>query len=98
MQTINRVGQKWVFQEALGYIIGTIIQETPMMITLGEDAVWARDLGNMSEFNRTGNAVEVHPVPYLEIERHALRYKWPHASSRKEHAAAIAKACKGEGI
>ncbi len=77
MSDQEKVGKVWCFQEALGYIIGTLVEATPLLYTLGEDAVWVRDMGTMTNAMRTGQVTECHAIPHDEIERHAVRHKWP---------------------
>jgi hypothetical protein len=70
-------GKVWAFQEALGYLIGTVVEATPLCYVLGDDAVWVRNMGAMSDAMRTGHVQECHALPGVQIERHAVRYKWP---------------------
>ena len=77
---MTEIGKPYVFQEALGMLIGTIVTISPFEIVLGPDAVHARNMsGGLTVAMRTGHVDEVHPVPGVVLERHALRYRWPWA-------------------
>lgn len=77
-------GDRVLVMEALGYFIGTVVEMTPFQLKLGEDAVWVRDLGPMRDAIRTGKVNECHPLPYVCIKDHAIRYvaPWSHATPK----------------
>lgn len=76
----ERIGKPYVVMEALGYLIGTVVAETPFELQLGGDAVWVRSMGTMTQAMTTGMVIECHPVPYAAVKDHAIRYlfPWPH--------------------
>lgn len=69
----KRVGHKFLVLEALGFIIGTVVKETPFELCFGSDAVFARSLGDYRDAIRTGQVVEFHPDPFVTIKDHAIR-------------------------
>lgn len=73
----EKVGKAFVVQEALGFLCGTVVEETPFGLILGADAVMVRDMGPLTQAMRTGQVNECHPVPHVEIKDHAIRYLWP---------------------
>ena len=70
-------GKTFLFQEAQGIIIGTVRKMGPMTIFLGADSVLVRDTGNIQDAVRNGTIPDLRKIPYLEIERMALRFKAP---------------------
>lgn len=73
------LGTVVLVQEALGYFIGTLVRETPLVLVLGPDCVWVRDMGPMTQANDTGSVVECHRMPWRRIYVHAVRHVGPWA-------------------
>jgi hypothetical protein len=74
------VGKPVLIQEALGYFIGTLIEETPFHVILGADCVWVRDMGTMDGAVTSGRVNECHRMPHRKIKDHAIRHigPWSH--------------------
>lgn len=51
---------------------------------MSKSAVFVRDLGGISSFMTSGRVNECHAIPNVEIEGHAIRYKWasPHPAPK----------------
>lgn len=76
----RETGKPYLILEALGYYIGTLVDETPFEIHLGPDAVWVRDMGTMGEAMGTGRVNQCFSMPNTDIAQHARRTitPWPH--------------------
>lgn len=85
----SKIGRVFFVQEALGYMIGTVVEETPFALYLGADSCWVRDLGPMADFMANGTVNEFHPMPNMIIKDHAIRFMFPcpHPSPASQGAA-----------